>query len=377
MTTEARGTWILKRKFQRVAVVFNQDYEVSASADSSARCPWLEANASIAGTAEVVQGILASAGVEATCIPVSGHPDGLVATLIERKFDAVFNLVESLDGDASREYELPALLETAGIPYTGNAPSALRLCFMKDRAKLLLAAHGYPVPRGLAAWRPEEITDSRLSRLGLPLFVKPGRSDASIGIDQNSVFPSRRGLRKRCDWLMANVSPPVLIEQYLPGPEYNVAILPDPFSGLLIATRIDFSGCPEGLLPVVTYSSKWLSASPEYAAVSRPFSEETPESLRKSILRIARGAFLSLGGTSYGRVDLRLDEAGRPVVIDVNPNPDLAAEAGIAVAAASTGLAYRDFILTLAAGASLKESHVSSPVASLRPRTFSCLTAAY
>jgi len=362
---------------KRFAVVYNQDFQSAPPHDSTRRPSFFESSEEVVKTAAEVWAVLSAHGIETCLIPVDSTLDNTLSLLLERKVDAVFNLVESLGNDSSREPELPVLLEEAGIPYTGNPPAALRLAYRKDQARQLLAAHSLPVARCLTVWRPEQATDGKLTRLGLPVFVKPARTDASIGIDQDSVFVSRRRLKKRIAWLLEQISGPVLIEEYLPGPEFNVAIFPNPHTGTLSLTEIDFSRCPIGLLPVVTYGSKWLPEAPEYAAFSRPCSDDIPKPLRNAIIRIACAAFMTLGGTSYGRVDLRLDARGRPIVIDVNPNPDLAPDAGMAIAARVSGVSYPELILSIAAGASLKGSRASAPPRAQRPRTFGCATAAY
>jgi len=362
---------------RRFAVLYNRDFDAGSPPDSRHRPSFIEANQEVVRTADEVQGVLSASGREAVRIPVHAALDDTLNLLREHGAQAVFNLVESLDGDSSREDELPVLLEAARIPYTGNGPSALRLAHRKDLARQVLEAHRLPVARGLTVWKPEEATDGKLARLGLPVFVKPARADASIGIDQGSVFSSRRRLRKRIAWLLENVSGPVLVEAYLPGPEFNVAIFPNPHDGRMSLTEIDFSRCGEGLHPVVTYSSKWLPETPEYAAFSRPPSEQVPQALRDEILRVARAAFMTLGGTSYGRVDLRLDARGRPAVMDVNPNPDLASDAGMAIAARALGVSYDRLVLSIAGDASLKEPHAPPPAFVRRPRTAGFATAAY
>jgi D-alanine-D-alanine ligase len=364
-------------KPRRFAVVYNHDFEAFPPRGPTRRTPFVEANEGVVRTAAGVCSILAAHGYETSLSPVEGDLEPILSRLLVGRADAVFNLVESIGDDSSREPELPGRLEAAGIPYTGNGPAALRLAFRKDRARGMLAAHSLPVARCLTVQCPEEATHRKLSRLGLPVFVKPARADASIGIDQGSVFHNRRRLKERIGWLQKQVPGPVLIEEYLPGPEFNVAIFPNPYHGRLSLTEIDFSPCPGDLPHVVTYSSKWLPEAPDYAAFSRPCSEAVPKPLRNEIVHIARAAFLALGGTSYGRVDLRLDAGGRPTVIDVNPNPDLAPDAGLAIAARAVGVSYPELVLAIAAGASLKESHASTPPLALRPRTFGCATAAY
>ena len=364
-------------RIRRMAVIHNIDYQTNRNPNIIDPAPCLEANAEVEAITNGIATILNQNGIEAFIIQVNSRLDGLVSYLRDQKVDAVFNLVESLGNDPSREPELPLMLEAAGIPYTGNGPAVLALANAKDKAKQILAAHHLPVPAGFTIWNPAEIPRLSEARLRFPVFAKPARSDASIGIDQESVIYSRQNLRKRVSWLMESIPQPVLIEEYLPGREINVAIFPDPFYGHIVPTEIDFSPYPEGLAPIVTYNCKWKPDSPEYAACSHPCSDHLPENLLQEVLRIARASFTTLGGTSYGRVDMRLNVKGEPVVIDVNPNNDLDREAGLAIAAKSVGFDYPALVLSLALGATLKENYVSSPVTTARPRAVNGLAAAY
>jgi D-alanine-D-alanine ligase len=140
-----------------------------------------------------------------------------------------------------------------------------------------------------------------------------------------------------------------LVEEFLPGKEINVAIFPDPERGFVVPTEIDFSAVPAHLPRFVTYDSKWNPESPEYACKSVP--AQLSSALRAEVEALARRAFAALGGSGYGRVDMRLDREGRPCVIDVNPNNDIHPEAGLALAAYSVGLTYPELIARILARA--------------------------
>jgi D-alanine-D-alanine ligase len=341
---------------KRIAVVHNIDFEDVAVPRGRQSPRTFEANSEIQETARSVAAILNRSGCRATVVPVNDTLDGLASRLRGEGTEAVFNLVESLGNDASREPELPALLETLGIPYTGNSETVLKRAHQKDTAREILAGNGIPVPGGFVVQGEAPISRVRDQGLRYPVFVKPARADASIGIDARSIVHDRKALVRRVDWLRKHLPGPVLVEEFLPGREFNVALFPDPFSGTAVATEIDFSGQPEELPRIVTYNCKWIPDAPEAAAVSRPCAGMAG-GLVPELIGTARKAFRTLGGTSYGRVDLRLDTGGRPRVIDVNPNPGLDPESGFVVAARSVHLDYRAFILLLAQGASLKESH--------------------
>lgn len=334
-----------------VAVAFNRDFlPGGSSADAIGR----EAGEETAEVAQRVHDLLREHRIPAALTSVDDDPEALVTELVAMGAGRVVNLVESLAGDGRREHEVPALLDAVGLPYTGNGPAALLAAQAKHVARRLMRARGVRLAEGHLVATPEAA--DRLPELRFPLFVKPSCADGSVGVDQGSVVHDRRALRDRLAWLSAAVPGPCLVETYLPGRELNVAIFPHPRRGGVVSvTEIDFATYPADYARIVTYDCKWALDSPESAACSLPV---TPASLGAAlydeVVSQARAAFAAIGGTSYGRVDLRLDAAGRPCVIDVNPNPDLHHEAGFAIAADHAGFAWDRLILTLLASASVR-----------------------
>ena len=156
--------------------------------------------------------------------------------------------------------------------------------------------------------------------------------------------------------LHSHLPGPYLVEEYLPGKELNVSIFPSPYEGWVVATEIDFSPVPPEYPRIVTYDSKWNESSPEFASKSVP--AQLDEALKAEVTALARQAFLALGGSSYGRVDMRLDADGRPCVIDVNPNNDIHPDAGLAAAARSVGIDYPELIAGVLSGALERRGHV-------------------
>lgn len=353
---------------RRIVVAYNVDFQDRDRLPEGDGFFSLAADAEVAQTAHDIASVLADHGHEIHFLQINDGLDHVLPQLLDFRADLVFNLVESIGNDPAREHELPAMLQKAGIPYTGNSASALRLAHTKDLTRHLLEAHRIPTPAGIVVRHVHDIPDDIQQRLRFPLFVKPARADASIGIDQGSLVHDPWGLAKRVAWLTRHVPGPALIEQYLPGPEVNVALFPNPFDGQAVATEIDFSGCPADLAPIVTYDCKWSPDSPEYVAASRACIDRFPPALYREIQRVARAAFLVVGGSSYGRVDLRLDADGRPAVIDINPNPDLDREAGMAIAAASAHLDYSSLLREITHDGLRNHTHVAAPNFAARPR---------
>jgi D-alanine-D-alanine ligase len=320
-----------------VVILVNTDFESRRAELSSEGPRGYEADAAVLDTARHVREAIAALGMEVSELRVSSSLAGVRDELARRGADVVFNLVESLDNDYGREWQVPALLERPGIAYTGNGSHPLRVCRSKDRARQELARAGVRIARGRTLSGPE-LTSRALGRLRWPLFVKPARVDGSIGIDRESICADITALRRRLEKLQAHLPGPFLVEEFLPGKEINVSIFPSPERGWVLPTEIDFSPVPAEYPRIVTYDSKWNAESPEFASKSVPAQLEP--ALRAEVEALARAAFLALGGSSYGRVDMRLDGEGRPCVIDVNPNNDIHPDAGLAAAARSVGLAY-------------------------------------
>ncbi len=333
---------------KRTVVLVNDDYEARSDELTDARPRAYEADAAVSETARAVSAALASLGIEVEELRVTSSLDGLLAQLAARRVNTVFNLVESLANDYGREWEVPALLARNGLRFTGNGPRPLRLCRAKDKTRRLLARAGVRVAPGFAVRDVAQLDDAKIAQLRFPCFVKPARVDGSIGIDDASICRDAAALRARVAQL-AHLPGPYLVESYLPGKEINVALFPEPHAGHVVATEIDFSDVPDGLPRIVTYDCKWNPQSPLYAAKSVP--ARLDARLASEVEQLARGAFLALGGSGYGRVDMRLDEDGAPCVIDVNPNNDLHPEAGLATAARSVGLGYEELIRGIVAWA--------------------------
>src|SRR5207244_3866707 len=135
--------------------------------------------------------------------------------------DLVFNLAEGLHGQ-NRESLVPAICEYFNIPYTGSDPLTLALSLHKARTKELLAYRGVPTAPLVCVERPQDL--ARVS-LPYPVFVKPVCEGSGKGIFVNNRCETPAQLRERVLFLLERYAEPVLVETYLPGPEFTVAIL--------------------------------------------------------------------------------------------------------------------------------------------------------
>ena len=258
-----------------------------------------------------------------------------------RRADLVFNLCEGVRGVAQWEDHVVGTLELAGIPYTGSGPWTTGTCRRKAVANTLLERAGLPVPRWTLA--QGKIDDD----FPLPAIVKPAAEDASAGLDRQSVVSDRKSLKARIA-AMTEQFEEVLVQQYIAGREFNVGIVGD---RTLPIAEIDFSAMPEGTWPILTYAAKWHVGSPEDLG-SRPVCPaQVPQRLAERLCRLAEAAWRTMQGKGYGRVDIRVDNAGRPWILEVNPNPDLTDEAGLSRMAKAAGWEYPELVRRIAEGA--------------------------
>ena len=331
----------------RIVVLVNSDYDAELTAGTGA-----DVSAVRASGLAVVDALVAR-GYAAELVGIEG-PDvfDVFGRLRAEPPDVIFNLCESLGGDPRNEPAIPALFDLFRIPYTGADALALGLCLHKRRTKDLLIGRGVPTPPFRFLRDEADLDEVRARPLDYPWFVKLAHEDASIGIEESNVAADEAELLARTRKLWSEFSQPVLAERYVEGREVNVTLLGDA-SGVEILPlhEIDFAKMPAGRPHIVTYAGKWDEAHVDYVG-TKPVPLRDPDpALRARIAEAATGAWEATGLRDYGRVDLRIDDRGDPWVIDVNPNPDISPDAGVARAAATAGMDYPALIERVALGA--------------------------
>ena len=267
-------------------------------------------------------------------IPV--NPDGRwVERVRKSNFDLAFNLCEGIDGIAAFEPMVISVLELFGIPFTGNSSTTAALCLRKNIVNTLLDRAGLPVPRWALARRSEKVAS-----VGFPAICKPAAEDASIGIEQRSVVRSTRALNTRLS-AMHERWDEIVVQRFIDGREVNVGIVADQ---VLPVAEINFGEMPRGMWKIVSYQSKWISGSEEDLGAIPSCPADLPAKLTQELQRIAMSAWRAVGGRGYGRVDFRIDGDGRPWLLEVNPNPDISPDAGLARMARAAGMDYNALI---------------------------------
>lgn len=255
-----------------------------------------------------------------------------------RSADLVFNLCEGVHGRGEWEEHVVAMLEFAGTPVTGAGLWTLGACRRKATANAILAQAGLPIPRWTVA--QGKIDDD----FPLPAIVKPAAEDASAGLDRGSVVTDRKALRARVA-TMTEQFDEVLVQEYIAGREFNVGFVGD---RTLPLSEIDFSAMPPGHWPILTYAAKWDTGSVDDVGSVPVCPANVSQKLADRLVKIAEASWRAMQGKGYGRVDLRLDEQGRPWVLEVNPNPDLNDTAGLSRMAQTLGWSYAELVRRIA-----------------------------
>jgi D-alanine-D-alanine ligase len=323
-------------KAMRVLILYNEPVLAEDHPDA-------EAERHVCCTVEAVSRALTEAGCSVACLGGSRDPAVLVAGLRRERPDVVFNLFEGTADQPDNETYVAGLLQWLRLPFTGSPAETLALARNKPRTKCLLRGAGLPTPDFLVVERLP--TPSCL--LPWPVIVKPGAQDASVGLDQGSVVTDPYQLERRVALLLERYGPPVLVEEFIDGRELIVGLIEKPELATLPVGEILFADRGPGCWPIVTYAAKWEPASRECQATPPRYPADLPGELADRLGELAVRAFRLLGCRDYARVDFRLSNSAEPYILEVNPNPDLSPDAGLAAALQAAAIAYERFAVQL------------------------------
>ena len=264
---------------------------------------------------------------------------GISAELIDTKKQNIIKVSENrieraiimLHGRGGEDGAIQGLLEALDIPYTGSGIAACALALDKWRSKLIFEACNIPTPQFSSVTSVQEVTDV-VNNLGVPLIVKPSREGSTIGLtkilDQSEAQPAYE-LARQYDCS-------VIAEKFIEGDELTVAIL---------------NGKPLPVVRIVApnnnydYQAKYHSDETEYFCPS-----ELDSSIDMRVQEVAMKAFKVLGCVGWGRVDVMLDKAGIPWVLEVNTVPGMTKHSLVPMAAKATGIDFEELVLAILGG---------------------------
>ncbi|MDY0040254.1 MAG: GNAT family N-acetyltransferase [Desulforhabdus sp.] len=295
--------------------------------------------------ADFVSRVLADLQYEVHRLAFSLNLAETAAKLQEIKPAFVFNLVETVGGSGRLIHTAPALLDHLGILYSGAPTEAVFLTSNKIVAKKILKASGILTP----GWVEVAELSGEASLPQTEYVIKSVWEHASVGLDEDSVIhiANRHDLIEAMRSRSQALGGDCFAEVFIDGREFNLSLLADGSGEPLVLppAEIRFDAFPQGKKKVVGYRAKWEADSFEYLNTPRSFefTEEDGPLLRK-LQEIASECWRIFGLRGYARVDFRVDQSGKPWVLEVNTNPCISPDAGFAAAARCAGLSDKDVV---------------------------------
>lgn len=237
-----------------------------------------------------------------------------------RRMRAADRVFMGLIGGWSEDGHVQALLEMAGISFTGAGSATCALSWQKDRCQALLGAYGVPVAERVVL-RPGAGLPDRVKEFldAGPVVVKPIADGSSVDVRQVRTREELAAITPRTD---------LLVEPFLPGREFTVGVVGDQ---VLPVVEIELSTA------IFDYETKY---QPGAAREICP-AEVTPDFAAR-LQELARTAHDALGAPAYSRTDFRCDDDGNPYCLEVNALPGLAPVSLVPRAAAAHGWSYAD-----------------------------------
>jgi D-alanine-D-alanine ligase len=254
--------------------------------------------------------------------PVDGIA-ALVAALVEKRFDRVFNILHGQRG-GGEDGVVQGLLEAFGIPYTGSDVLGSALSMDKVRTKQVWMAMDLPTPRYVRLGPADDVAAAARS-IGLPVVVKPSNEGSSVGVSRvktEAQLADAIALARRYPGEL-------LMETLIEGDEYTVAVLGDE---TLPSIRI----VPAG--EYYDYHAKYIAETTQYIC---PGLEGEAEA---EIGRLALEAFRAAGCRGWGRVDVMRDENGRNFLLEINTSPGMTSHSLVPKAARAVGIEFDELV---------------------------------
>jgi len=246
----------------------------------------------------------------------------------------IFNWCEDIPGVEHGEWLVARKLEELGYTFTGAASAALALAYDKQKVKNLLDQAAIPTP----AWRIFKAPDGQDWNI-FPAIVKPQNEHCSAGITPESVVLNQEDLKKRISFILAQYSQPALVEDFIDGREFHVAVWGNEKISVLPAAEMDFASFGNIGDRLCSYEAKFIPGSQHYEEIKTllpaPLSLEENTAMEK----VCVDAYRVTGCRDYARMDIRLRD-NIFYVLDVNPNADISSDASMACAAETDGITY-------------------------------------
>jgi D-alanine-D-alanine ligase len=286
-----------------------------------------------------VKKALIALGHEVEKVPLRPPLDTVPRLLRNIKADVIFNLFEGFEDQPHSEPVVAHMMEELALPFTGNPSRVLDLTLDKAGFKTVLQEAGVDTPAFMVL-TPANVQDFRLR---FPCIVKPRDEDASHGLSPENVVSDMEQLREQVARVSGRFRGYALVEEFIDGREFNASVLGNSVHELVEISEITYA-LPPGLPRILTFESKWFEETDYYKGTGVCCPAQVDAGLRETIVVAVLSSCRAAGCRGYARVDMRQDLDGGIKVLEVNANPDITPELGIARQAAARGMAYTALI---------------------------------
>lgn len=270
----------------------------------------------------------------------------------------VFNMAYGIQGEC-RYTHVPAMLEMAGVPYTGSSPLGHALALDKVVTKDLIRAAGIPTPNYKVMTR----FDQQPLALRFPVIVKPRHESTSFGL---RLAFDREQLKEAVALIVEQYQQEALVEEYIDGREICVALLGNEDMEFLPLVEQEFGDREQR---IVTWEDKLHKTPVETGKICpAPVSEELAERLQC----ISLATFRACHCRDYARVDIRIDPDGNPYVLEINSMASLGGTGSYVLAASIAGYSFAALVNRILDVAHLRYFGIPAPRDT--PATQPCLT---
>lgn len=266
---------------------------------------------------------------------IGGLKNLIFAIVQNKSWDLVFNIAEGMYG-LGREAAIPCLLEAYQIPYTFADPNVLSISLHKGITKKIIKYLGVPTADFVIINSTDELAKIDLP---FPLFVKPAAEGTGKGIGDRSIVNSTAELLSVGLELLEKYSQPILVETFLPGREFTVGIIGTGIDAKILGV-LEVSFKSRNCHNVYSYKTKTVNYQEK---VEYSLLQEEP--LTSVISAMSLTAWCGLNCRDAGRIDIRLDAAGKPMFLEVNPLAGLhPVDGDLVILCRLLGISYRELI---------------------------------
>jgi D-alanine-D-alanine ligase len=286
-----------------------------------------------------VKRALVALGHEVEKVPLRPPLDTVPRILSNLRVDVIFNLFEGFEDQPHSEPVVAHMMEEMGLHFTGNTSRTLELTLDKAGFKTILQEAGVDTPAFMVL-TPASVGDFRLN---FPCIVKPRDEDASHGLSPENVVSDMEQLREQVAKVSGRFRGYALVEEFIGGREFNASVLGNSTHELVEISEITYT-LPPGLPHILTFESKWFEETDYYKGTGVCCPAQIDADLKDAISAAVLSSCRAAGCRGYARVDMRQDSDGGIKVLEVNANPDITPELGIARQAAARGISYAELI---------------------------------